>query len=249
MGLKRYSIHSQGEETVSEHEVRFESVKIPGEITSNPIPLPITVSFPIVARPRRWLNFLFGSLALVNGLIMAALAVACLVFLPYLEFSWDFRKLLADSLIIASIPLCLPYGVMMLGAAVTCFKDGLQSQKIVLEITADGLRDHRSGLDISWSTVQCANISGRTNGVDLRLHDAKVDWQNPFRIGVVFQRWWPKSDHVIVSVGLVDVRPHLLIYSILTQVHWHGGETVGVSTYRYSSLIPRPGQPGVKPVV
>src|SRR5579871_5374048 len=177
---------------MNEQGPRFESVKIPDVITSNPIPPPITISFPIVARPRRWLNFLFASLALVNGLMMAPLGAACLLLLPHLEFSWDFRKLLADGLIIASIPFCLPYGVMMLGAAVTCFRDGLQSEKIVLEITADGLRDHRSDLDIPWSAIKRADISGRTHSVDLVLRDGKAGRQNPFRIGVLFQNWWPQ---------------------------------------------------------
>lgn len=225
---------------MSIQEAGFESVKIPGEVTSNPIPPPITISFPIAARPRCWLNFLFGLLALVNGLMMTTAGAACVMLLPHLELSWDFRKLLADGAVLASILLCLPYGVMMLGTTITCFRDGMRRKNIALEITADGLRDRRTDLDIPWAAVQCADISGRTNGVDLKLHDVKAGWQNPFRVGVLFQRWWPKPDHVIVSVALLDVRTHVLIYSILTQVHWHGGETVGVPTYHYSKLIPPP---------
>lgn len=225
---------------MSEQEARFESVRIPDVITSNPIPPPIAISLPIMARPRRWLNFLFGSLALLNGLVMAPMGAACLLLLPHLEPALDFRTLLADCAVVAAVALCLPYGVMMLGVAVTCFKDGLQRRKVALEIAADGLRDHRSGIDIPWSAIRSADISGRTNGVDLRLREEKAIWQNPFRIGVVLQRWRPKPEHVIVSVGSLDVSAHVLAYSILTQVHWHGGETVGVPTYHYSRLIARP---------
>ena len=228
---------------MSERGARFESVQIPGVIGwGNPIPPPITISLPILARPRRLPNILLGLIALVSGLMFAPMGVACLWLLPVLEFSWDFPTLLADAISVAGFPLFLPYGVMLLGAAVTCFRDALRSKKIVLEVTADGLHDHRSGLNVPWSSVQCADItiSGGDKCVDLQLRGVKAGWQNPFRIGVLFHRFWLKPDHVIVPVCHLNVRSHILIYTILTLVHWHGGATVGVSTYRYSSLIPRP---------
>jgi hypothetical protein len=232
-----------GEAALSEQGARFESVKIPGELGwGNPIPPPIAISLPILARPRRLPNILFGLIALVSGLTFAPMGVACLWLLPVLKFSWDFRTLFADAISVAGFPLLLPYGVMLLGAAVTCFRDALRSKKIVLEVTADGLHDHRSGLNVPWSSVQCADIaiSGGDKCVDLQLRGVKAGWQNPFRIGVLFHRFWLKPDHVIVPVCHLNVRSHILIHAILTLVHWHGGATVGVSTYRYSSLIPRP---------
>ena len=54
-------------------------------------------------------------------------------------------------------------------------------------------------------------------------------WQNPFRLGVLSQGYRPKADHVLVSVAYLDVRAHVLVYTILTLTQWNGGEAISKS--------------------
>ncbi len=212
---------------LSDSSITTESVVIPGELKlSNPVPPSITVPLPLVTRPHGGRNVLFGFAALPGGALMLAFAVVGIVFgAPGMHLS------LRDCMIFfVIVPFALFVGVSLTGAALTCFWDAIRNGP-VLEIAAEGLRDYRSGLAVPWSSVRCARIlytRGGIGGVDLQLGDPVTNWQNPFRVGVLFHRYRPKPDHVIVSVACLDARPHVLAYTILTLIQWNGGE--GIST-------------------
>jgi len=78
--------------------------------------------------------------------------------------------------------------------------------------------------------VQCAGFlynQGGIGGVDLQLRSPVTNWQNPFRIGVLFHRYRPIPDHVIVSVAYLDAPAHVLSYTILTLTeNKNGGEAM-----------------------
>jgi hypothetical protein len=147
-------------------------------------------------------------------------------------------------LLALTFPYAILWGVSFTGAAFTCFWDAIRSGPI-LEITADGLRDYRSGLSVPWSSVQSARILGTAPAfsVDLQLRVPVPNWQNPFRAGVVLKRYRPIPDRTIISAALLDVPGHVVTYAILTLVHWNGGE---VSTKAPGALdmglriLPRP---------
>jgi hypothetical protein len=142
------------------------------------------------------------------------------------------------------LPLSSFAGVSFAGAALTCFSDVLRTAP-VLEIAVEGLRDHRSGLSVRWSSVQCARIlygQGGIGGVDLQLRGPVTNWKNPFRVGVLFHRYRPKPDHVIVSVAYLDVQAHILAYTILTLTEQNGGEAISKTPGGFDMglrLIPR----------
>jgi len=119
-------------------------------------------------------------------------------------------------------------------SGLTCFRDAVRSGP-VLEITADGLRDHRSGLSVLWSSVRCAQLvaAGRQlgNSIDLTLDRPVIKWQNPFRLGVLGVRFRPKRNHVIVPVSDLDVRQEILIHAVMMLVQWHGGQAFKVDTF------------------
>jgi hypothetical protein len=54
-------------------------------------------------------------------------------------------------------------------------------------------------------------------------------WQNPFRLGVLSQGYRPKPDRVLVSAAYLDVRAHVLIYTILTLTQRSDGEAISES--------------------
>ncbi|MBR0869240.1 hypothetical protein JQ633_02635 [Bradyrhizobium tropiciagri] len=210
-----------------------ETVLIPGELRlSNPMPPPITVPLPIVALPDRGKNVLLGLPALALGLLCllpmgAFLSLVVVLGAPVASFinpsQWPSSILAFASLIFLMVAM-LFYGVIFTGTACTCLWDAMRGDA-VLEIATDGLRDRRSGLSIPWSSVRSARLLGSL-GVDLELRDAAANWQNPFRVGVVFQRYRPVPNHAIVSVAFLDVSAHVVAYTILTLVQSNDGEVI-----------------------
>jgi hypothetical protein len=233
---------------LSESEITSETVVIPGELKlSNPVPPPVTVSLPIVAWPSELRNYLLGLFFLAGGLF--ALSLGVLFGMLVVGFGlrvvnvglsiWDALLLLV---VVPMMIFGVRWGVGCTGATLTCFRDAMRNDP-VLEITADGLRDYRSGLSVLWSSVQCARIARNgIGGVILQLREPVKHRQNPFRLGVLFQGYRPKPDHVLVSAAYLDVRAHVLIYTILTLTQWNGGEAISKSAGPNDSglrLIPR----------
>jgi hypothetical protein len=221
---------------LSENEITTETVVIPSELAlKNPAAPSVTVSLPIVARPSEIRNYLLGLFFLAGGLF--ALLVGVLFGMAVVGLGlrvanagpsiWDALLLLVIvSMMISSVR----WGVSSTVAALTCFRDAMRDDP-VLEITADGLRDYRSGLSVSWSSVQCARIANNgIGGVILQLREPVKHWQNPFRLGVLYQGYRPKPDHVLVSAAYLDVQAHVLIYTILTLTQSSGGEAISKST-------------------
>jgi hypothetical protein len=165
---------------------------------------------------------------------------------------FEFRATLAEGMVhlvlLVVCPFMLWCGVSWLGAALTCFSDAIRSGP-VLEITAGGLRDYRSGLSTSWTSVRSARILGTApaHSVELQLRTPVTNWQNPFRIGIVFHRYRPVPDRIIISAGCLDVPGHVVTHVILTLVKWNGGEAITkVGNAEGQRLIPRA---SAKPVV
>jgi hypothetical protein len=202
-----------------------QTVEIPGEFRlSHLTPLPMTVRLPLVARPNRLKNFLVGSLIVLNDALFGLIFTGLVLILP------DTRLSGIGGLIFLLMLLVLLFAVVIFtGVAFTCFRDALRTDP-VLEISADGIGDCRSGLSVPWSLVRSARILG--DSVDLQLRGPAPYWQNPFRAGVLFQRYRPKPNHVIVSVAHLDMRAHALASAILTLAQWNGGEAI--------TKIPRP---------
>ena len=215
---------------MSEDEFRTESVVIPGELRlSNPVPPPVTVPLPIVAWPHGPKNFWLGLLGLLSGLLLfpSGLLLAfglVMAALGSLNYQAPFGYYL---FVLALCPFLLWYGLSFLGLALTCFWDAIRDGP-VLEITADGLRDHRSGLSVPWASVQSARIlvTSPVHSVDLQLRAPVPNWQNPFRVGIVFHRYRPAPDRILVSAGYLDVPGHVVAYAILTLVKWSGGQVI-----------------------
>jgi hypothetical protein len=236
---------------LSESEAKTETVVIPGQLRlSNPVPPPVIVPLPIVAWPHVAKNVWLGLLMLFGSLITlplaAVLAFVAPVALGAIETWTTLRGGFAFLIILASFPIFLFWGVGCLGAALTCFWDAIRSGP-ALEITADGLRDYRSGLSVPWSSVRSVRLLGF--GVDLQLRAPVTNWQNPFRVGILCQRYRPVPDRIIVSAGYLDVPGHVVTYAILTLVQWHGGEVIAKAPGyggEIQRLIPRA---SVKPVV
>ena len=169
-------------------------------------------------------SFLLGGLfALLLGVLfgMAVVGVGFRVANAGLSI-WD----------VLLLPMLVPMifavwrGVGCTVAALTCFQDAMRHGP-VLEITADGLRDYCSGLSVPWSSVQCARIANnRIGGVILQLRGPVKHWQVPFRLGVLSQGYRPKPDRVLVSAAYLDVRAHVLIYTILTLTQRSDGEAI-----------------------
>jgi len=133
--------------------------------------------------------------------------------------------------------LASPFSVLLgafFFAGLTCLWDAVRSDP-VLEISADGLRDHRSRLSVPWSSVRCGQLLresvGHSRSVDLTLDRAVVKWQNPFRLGVLGVRFRPKPNHVIVPVSDLDVREEILIHAVMMLVQWHGGQAFNAPTF------------------
>jgi hypothetical protein len=153
---------------LSESATRAEGLEIPGELKlSNPLPRPMAVSLPLVARPRILANVLLGLLALPIGVLLDFSFVVLLIAAMHggLYGSTGF-------IVVVFLSLSFVSGVIFTGAALTCFADALRTGP-VLEITAEGLLDRRSGLSIAWSNVPRAEItSGGTASVDFALRGA-----------------------------------------------------------------------------
>ena len=228
---------------MSDSAITTETVDIPGELRlSNPVPPPITVRLPIVTWPSGPKNVLLGFLALPTGLlcllIAAAMATAALgAHGAHLSLRDGFAFLV----LLLTLPFALFCGVGFTGAALTSAWDAARNDP-VLEITADGLRDRRSGLSVPWTSIKSARFFGGHN-VDLELRAPVTNWQNPFRVGVLFHRYRPKPNHVIVSIGYLHARTHVLAYTILTLTQWNGGEAItkapGATFDTGLRLIPR----------
>jgi hypothetical protein len=205
---------------LSDQVTTIETVEIPGELRlSNPIPPPITVRLPLIARPHGLKNFLLGLLCLPFGALFSFSFVAIVFGAQYVGLS-----VVGCFILLVVMPFSLFAGVSLTGASLACFWDAVRPD-VVLEIAADGLRDRRSGLSVPWSSVRCARILGGLS-VDLQLRRPVANWQNPFRVGVLFHRYRSRPDHVIVSVAYLDVSQHVLTYTILTLTQWNGGEAI-----------------------
>lgn len=221
---------------LSESASTTESVMVPGELKlSNPVPPPITVPLPIVAWPHEVKNFWFGLLLLAAGLILLPGGVFCGLGLSgaFGPISDDLSPWKSFVLVISISFMAVygtGYGVGFIGAAFTCFWDAARSHP-VLEIGADGLRDRRSGLAVPWSSVRSAGFLNSRLCVDLQLRNPVTNWQNPFRIGVLFHRYRPIPDHVIVSIANLDVSAHIAAYTILTLTRQNGGEVISKSAH------------------
>ena len=213
---------------MSEREIAAETVVIPGELTlSNPVPSPITVPLPIVVWPHEVKNAWLGMLFLLNGVMFLPLAVAIPEFFVHAasgadDFFLSPRGGFIFLILLFLFPFTLFFGIGYVGAALTCFWDAARSNP-VLEITADGLHDRRSGLSVPWTSVRSARPRGLA--VDLTLCGPVTNAQNPFRFGVLFQRR-RLPNHVLVSVGCLDRSAHLLVYAILTLTQRAGGEVI-----------------------
>jgi hypothetical protein len=207
------------------------SVVIPGEPKlSNPAPPPVTVTLPIVAWSHDVKNSWFGLLCLVAGLIFLPTGVLCgLTLFSGGLVGGDLPLWKSLLLVIVILPFgaiyMTGYGLGFIGAAFTCFWDAARGDP-VLEIGADGLRDPRSGLSVPWSSVQSAGYLNSRLSIDLQLRNPVTNWQNPFRIGVLFHRYRPLANHVIVSVANLDVSAHIVAYTILTLTRQNGGEVI-----------------------
>lgn len=223
--------------SLSESATTTETVVIPGELKlSNPVPPAITVPLPIVVWPYGPKNFWLGLLSFLIGALSGILFVAILLGTSGVSLS-----LLDGVIFLVVLPLSLFTGVSFTGAALTCLWDAIRNGP-VLEISAEGLRDHRSGLLVPWSAVRSARMLSRALSVDLQLSGPVTNWQNPFRIGVLFHRYRPKPDHVIVSVANLDVSAHIVAYTILTLTQQNGGEVISKMSYgveMYPRLIAR----------
>jgi hypothetical protein len=230
--------------SLSETVTAAATVVIPGALTlSNPVPPPMTVPLPIVAWPNEVKNAWLGILFLLNGVMFLPLAVMIPeLFVDAVSGADNFFLSLQGGFIflimLFTFPFVLYFGVGSVGAALTCFWDAARSDP-VLEITADGLYDRRSGLSVPWTSVKSAKPLGLA--VDLRLRGPVTNGQNPFRLGVLFQRR-RLPDHVIVSVAYLDTSTHVLLYAILTLTQWNGGEVItklpsGLDMY--PRLVPR----------
>ena len=148
---------------MSESEIPTETVVIPGELTlSNPVPPPVTVSLPIVAWPSEVRNYLHGLLFLAFSLLALSLGVLCGMAVVGFALRvanvglsiWDALLLLV---IVPMMIFGVRWGVGCMVTALTCFWDAMRNHPVI-EITAEGLRDYRSGLSVPWSSVQCARI-------------------------------------------------------------------------------------------
>jgi len=230
---------------LSESEITTETVVIPGELTlSNPVPPAVTVSLPIVAWPHGGKNFWLGLGALLIGVSFLLLAAVIAEFFVHAgsgadHFFLSLRGGFISLILLFTFPGILFSGMGFAGAGLTCFWDAARSDP-VLEITADGLRDRRSGLSVPWTSVKSAKPLD--HAVDLQFHGPVANWQNPFRVGVLFQRYRPKSDHVIVSIAYLDTPAHVLAYSILTLTQRNGGEVISKAPSgleMYPRLIPQ----------
>ena len=233
---------------MSENATVTETVEIPGALTlSNPVPPPMTVRLPIVAWPHEVKNVWLGILALLAGLLLlpsAALIPELLVHAGLGPDSYflSLRGGFIFLILLFTTPFALFFGMGFTGTALTCFWDAARNDP-VLEIDAEGLHDRRSGLSVPWSSVRSARLLGGAFAVDLQLSSPVTNWQNPFRVGVLFQRR-RLPDHVIVSVAYLDTSAHILAYAILTLTQWNGGEVISKSTSgseMYRRLIPQRG--------
>ena len=232
---------------MSESEPAIETVVIPSELAlKNPATPPITVSLPIVARPSELENYLLGLFLLAAGLFafllgvlfgLAVVGVGLRMANAGLSI-WDVLLLLV---LVPMLIFGVRWGVGCTVAALTCFRDAMRNGP-ALEIMADGLRDYRSGLSAPWSSVQCARIANSGIGVILQFREPVKHRQNPFRLGVLFQGYRPKPDHVLVSAAYLDVPAHVLIYTILTLTQSSGGEAISKlpgGLGMYPRLIPQ----------
>jgi hypothetical protein len=230
---------------LSESEIT-ETVVIPGELTlSNPVPPPITVPLPIVVWPNEVKNAWLGILLLLNGAMFLLLAVMIPeLFVQGLSGADNFflspRGGFVLFILLFTFPIALWFGTGYIGAAFTCFWDAVRNDP-VLEIGAEGLRDRRSGLSVPWSSARSAKLLASRLAVDLQLSGPVTNSQNPFRIGVLFQRR-RLPNHVLVSVGCLDRSAHIVAYAILTLTERSGGEItskLSSGLEMYPRLIPQ----------
>jgi hypothetical protein len=210
-------------------------IKIPGELTlSNPVPPPIDVSLPIIARPTPVKNILLGLLSLMPSALLFFGGVTLAIVLTSFALgtaSPDLKVSANEGLVLFAVALfMLPFGIAGIGAALTCFWDAARPGP-VLRIDAAGLFDHRSGLSVPWSAIRRAKIlyNGSPFTIDLKLDSAAAPWQNPFRVGILGFRFRSLPDEMLVSIAYLDIRTHVLAYTILTLTQLHGGEAISAS--------------------
>jgi hypothetical protein len=231
---------------LSESKIATETVVVPGELSlSNPVPPPITVPLQIVAWPNEVKNAWLGILFLLNGMMCLPLAVMIPeLFVDAVSGADNFflspRGGFVLLILIFTFPFTLFFGIGYIGAALTCFWDAVRNDP-VLEMSAEGLRDLRSGLSVPWSSVRSAKLLASRVAVDLQFHGPVTNSQNPFRFGVLFQRR-RLPNHVLVSIGCLDTSAHILAYAILTLAQRNGGEIISKlpsGLEMYPRLIPQ----------
>ena len=231
---------------MSESEPAIETVVIPSALAlKNPAAPSVVVSLPIVVRSSELKNYLLGLFFLAGGLfaLLCGVLIGMAVVFGFGPRAVNVGMSIWDVLLLLVLVPMLILGVRRaVGctvAALTCFRDAMRNGP-ALEITADGLRDYRSGLSVPWSSVQCARIANNgIDGVILQLREPVKHWQNPFRLDVQFQGYRPKPDHVLVSAAYLNVPAHVLIYTILTLTQSSGGEAIGISAGRNGAGLRR----------
>ena len=175
---------------MSESEPAIETVVIPSEFAlKNPAAPSVVVSLPIVARSSELKNYLLGLFFLAGGLfaLLCGVLIGMAVVFGFGPRAvnvgmsiWDVLLLLV---LVPMLILGVRWGVGCTVAALTCFRDAMRNGP-ALEITADGLRDYRSGLSVSWSSVQCARIANNgIDGVILQLREPVKHWQKSASVG------------------------------------------------------------------
>ncbi|TXR46617.1 hypothetical protein [Phyllobacterium endophyticum] len=213
-----------------------DEVEIPGEPTLTRSMVPsVLVRLPVEAGTHRSKNIVSGLLLVFLGAPSLSLAI--------LLAPAAFGAALGNQHFIASIPMwlfLLFISVAMTGVALTCIADAVRKASVLI-LDAEGFTDARSGAHVKWPEIKRATLLFTRSGigsVDLHLRQATTAWQNPFRIGVLGFRSRPKPDHLIVSVAFLDVRPHVLAFTILALTRRHGGEAVTKTSFVDLGLSP-----------
>jgi hypothetical protein len=215
---------------LSQNEPAIDTVVIPSELAlKNPAAPSVAVSLPIVARSSELQNYLLGLFFLAGGLfvLLCVVFIGMVILFGFVPRAVNVGVSTADVLpLLVLVPLLIlgvRWGVGCMVSALTRFGDAARNGP-ALEITANGLRDHRSGLSAAWSSVQCARIANNgVDGVILQLREPVEHWQNPLRSDLLFQGYRRKPDHVLVSTAYLDVPAHVLIHTILSLTERGGG--------------------------
>lgn len=217
---------------MTESEPAIDMVIIPSELAlKNPAAPAVTVSLPIVARSSKLQNYLLGLFFLAGGLfillcgVLLGMAVVFGVAPRAVNVGTSIWDILLLLVLVPMLILSAWWGVGCTVAALTRFRDAARNGP-ALEIADDGVRDHRSGLSVPWSSVQYAMIANKgIDGVILQLREPVKNVQDPLRLDLQFQGYRAKPDHVLVSTAYLDVPAHVLIHTILSLTERGGGRS------------------------